>query len=288
MTQTVKRVPDDRAAMGDREFTGERAAIERVDEPVTASTLVADLRGLGVDPEATVLVHSSLSALGWVAGGAQAVVDALLEAVTETGTLVMPTHSGQYTDPAGWSNPPVPDAWVDPIREAMPAYRPAVTPTRGMGAIPECFRTYPGVVRSRHPTDSFAARGAEAEAIVADHAFDDGFGEGSPLARLYERDAAVLLLGVGHERNTSLHLAEHRANVPKRRVTNRAPVLDGGRPVHVEYDDIELDDDDFAALGADFARRFDVPTGTVGAATARLVNQRTIVDFAVDWFESNR
>lgn len=266
----------------------EADAVDRVDDPVTVPSLVADLRELGVDAGDTLVVHSSLSALGWVCGGAQAVVDALRETVRADGTLVLPTHTGQYTDPANWSNPPVPDAWVERIPEAMPAFRPDVTPTRSMGAVPECFRSYPDVVRSRHPTFSFAAWGADAEAIVADHPFEYGLGEGSPLARVYDRGGDVLLLGVGHDRNTSLHLAEYRADVPTETVANRAPIREEGERVVVEYDDIETDSEDFSDLGAAFERRVGLLEGSVGAAPAKLADQRALVDFAVEWFETNR
>ena len=116
---------------------GERAAVDRVDEPVTVSTMVDDLRELGLRDGDTVLVHSSLSALGWVCGDAQAVVDGLRRTVTESGTVVVPTHTGQYTDPAVWSNPPVPDDWIGTIRDERPPFRPESTPTRSMGAIAE-------------------------------------------------------------------------------------------------------------------------------------------------------
>ena len=266
----------------------EAVAIDRVEEPNTVSSLVSDLRALGVSEGDTLLVHSSLRELGWVCGGAQAVVDALQSVVTDAGTLVLPTHTGQYTDPAAWSNPPVPDAWIDPIREQMPPFRPAVTPTRGMGAIPECFRRYPGVIRSRHPTVSFAAWGAGAEAIVADHGFDDGLGEPSPLARLYEQDADVLLLGVGHESNTSLHLAEYRTAGPERPVEERAPILEDGDRVFVEFTELETDTTDFPDLGADFERQVGCASGLVGAAGAKLLPQPALVDFAVEWFAANR
>ncbi|MFC4248478.1 aminoglycoside N(3)-acetyltransferase [Natribaculum luteum] len=266
----------------------ERTAVERVDEPVTVSSLVADLRDVGVTAGETLLVHSSLSALGWVCGGPQAVVDALRTVVTESGTLVMPTHTGQYTDPAGWSNPPVPEAWVERIRETRPPFRPDVTPTRGMGAIPECFRTYPDVVRSDHPEVSFAAWGADADAIVADHGLDYGLGENSPLARVYDRDGSVLLLGVGHDSNTSLHLAEYRADVPTETAMNHVPILEDGRRTFVEYEDFETSTEDFVDLGKAFTREHEVTTGTVGTGDATLVDQRILVDFAVDWFEANR
>jgi aminoglycoside 3-N-acetyltransferase len=265
----------------------EADAIERTDEPVTVGRLVDDLRDLRVEAGDTLLVHASLSALGWVAGGPVAVVDALQEAVTADGTLVMPAHTG-LSDPANWQNPPVPDDWIPVIRAEIPAYRPAVTPTRGLGAIPECFRNYPGVVRSRHPSLSFAAWGADADAIVADHSYDDALGDGSPLARVYDRDGDVLLLGVGHGPSTSLHLAEYRADYPKDRTTHGGPVLVDGEREWVEFEDIEISDDDFEEVGAAFEEECEVAVGPVGEGTARLFSQRDAADFAVEWFGENR
>lgn len=266
----------------------EADAIERVDEPVTVSSLVEDLQSLGIDAGDTLLVHASLSALGWVAGGAPAVVDALRSVLTPAGTLVMPTHSTQYGDPSDWEAPPVPDGWVPTIREARPPFRPAVTPTRGMGAIPECFRGYPDVVRSRHPEFSFAAWGADAEAVTADHDLDRGLGERSPLERLYELGGRVLLLGVDHDRSTSLHLAEHRAGLGLETGSNVAPVVEDGARVVVEYETAEIDSADFGACGGSFEDEVGLLEDNVGAATAKLVEQRELVDFASDWFAANR
>jgi aminoglycoside 3-N-acetyltransferase len=267
---------------------GEQDAVERVDDPVTVAGLAADLRDLGLGAGDTVLVHSSLSALGWVAGGPQAVVEALRDVVTDAGTLVVPTHSPQYSDPADWSNPPVPDDWIERIRESVPPFRPAVTPTRGVGAIPECFRTYPDVVRGDHPEVSFAAWGDDAAAVVSVHGFDDGLGEDSPLARVYERDGDVLLVGVGHAVNTSLHLAEYRADVPKERVRHGAPILEDGQRVRVTYERVATSTEDFPDVGAAFERDVGLTEGSVGDATAKLASQPALVDYAVDWFEANR
>ncbi|MFB6299733.1 MAG: aminoglycoside N(3)-acetyltransferase [Halobacteriales archaeon] len=266
---------------------GEKAAIDRVGNPVTVTSLVDDLQAFDLTDE-VVLVHASLSSLGWVAGGPQAVVDALQSVVTESGTIVMPTFTGQYTDPAGWSNPPVPDHWVEQIREAMPPFRPAVTPSREMGTIPECFRTFPDVRRSRHPEFSFAAWGADANAIVEDHSFDDGLGEGSPLARLYEREAKVLLMGVGYDVNTSFHLAEYRAEIGAKTVSRSAPIQLDGQEQQVVYETIAIDTADFTDLGADFERDQGGDVGAVGATDVRLLDQRAMVDFAVEWFETHR
>jgi aminoglycoside 3-N-acetyltransferase len=269
---------------------GEHAAVDAVDDPVTVDSMAADLRELGVEAGDTLLVHSALSELGWVAGGPQAVVDALQRVVTEDGTLVMPTHSTQYSDPSVWTSPPVPDDWVPQIRESIPPFRPAVTPTRSMGAVAECFRDYPDAIRSEHPLYSFAAWGENAEAIVEGHTFENAMGEDSPLARIYERDGAVLLLGTDHATNTSLHLAEYRSDVDLGETTAGAPVMRDGEREWVEWTDIELDSDDFSETGAAFeeAQPESVAEGEVGAATAKLVDQPALVDFGAAWMSEHR
>jgi aminoglycoside 3-N-acetyltransferase len=265
--------------------------IEQTDEPVTPDRIASDLADLGVAPGDTLLVHSSLSSLGWVTAGQPAVIDALMEAVTPEGTIVMPTHSTQYCDPSYWQNPAVPDDWEDVIRSERPPYRPAVTPTWNVGAIPECFRTYPQVHRSRHPTYSLAAWGRGAAAIVAGHSYAYGLGEESPLAELYDRDADVLMLGTGYDTNTSLHLAEHRADREEDVSTHTTTVLDGdGDPTTITYDQLSGDTDDFPDLGSDFEADHPeaVTEGQVGMADAKLVSQPELVDYAASWFEENR
>lgn len=115
----------------------------------------------------------------------------------------MPAYTGGLTDPKNWQHPPVPEDWKDTIRAETPAFDPLRTPTRQMGQIAETFRTWPDVVRSTHPHCSFAAWGTHAKIIVEGHELENGLGEGSPLARIYELDGWVLLLGVGFASNTS-------------------------------------------------------------------------------------
>lgn len=267
----------------------ERDLIESTDRPATVTSLTTQLGAVGVDRGDIVMVHSSMSALGWVAGGAQAVVEALRAAVGPSGTLVMATQSGHLTDPAQWNNPPVPKEWVDVIRSEVPAYDPGLTLTRGMGQVVECFRGHPETVRSAHPTLSFAANGPAAGEIIGGHELTAAFGETSPLATMFELDAMVLMLGCGYKENTSLHLAEHRASWPsKRDCLEGAPLLIDGERKWVEYHDLEPNDEDFEQIGSAFAVTGQQATATVGTGQARLSRQRALVDFAVEWMNANR
>jgi aminoglycoside 3-N-acetyltransferase len=268
----------------------DRLPEDRSSEPVTVDTIASDLRDLGVTAGGTVLVHGSLSSLGWVCGGAPAVVDALQRVVGPEGTIVMPTHSPGNRDPTNMSAPPVPESWYETVREQMPAYRPALTPTQGMGAIVECFRSYPGVERSAHPQHSFAAWGGDAAFVTADHALAYSLGESSPLARVYDLDSDVLYLGTTHATSTSMHLAEYRGDLGLDTVDHASAVLVDGEREWVEWVDVDHTDEDFQDCGAAFDRECPdaVATGQVGVGDAKLLSQRALVDFAVDWFEANR
>ncbi|GIG19899.1 AAC(3) family N-acetyltransferase [Cellulomonas chitinilytica] len=255
---------------------------------VTQADLVRDLRALGLSAGSVVLVHASLSRLGTVVGGEQAVVLALEEVLGPDGTLVVPTQSWHLCDPAYLADPRIPaDRWGE-VRAALPAYDPAWTPTRTMGAVADAVRTRAGAVRSPHPHRSFAAVGPHAAEVVARHDLADPVGEGSPLAALYRLDAHVLLLGVGHDKNTSLHLAEARSGLPVETVPNGAPLLVDGVRRWVTFDEPVVDDADFEAVGTAFADGPGERRGLVGCADARLVPVRTLVDFAADWFRRTR
>ncbi|MFD6923458.1 aminoglycoside N(3)-acetyltransferase [Streptomyces sp. NPDC059944] len=249
---------------------------------VTRDSVAAGLRTLGVQAGETLLVHSSLSSLGWVNGGPVTLVQGLLDALGPDGTLVVPTQSGDLSDPALWSNPPVPEDWWPTIRATMPAYDPRVTPSRGVGVIPETVRTWPGALRSAHPETSFAALGPGAARIVEGHATDCRLGERSPLARLEACGARVLLLGAGYDTCTTFHLAEYR--VPSPVVEVGRPSAEGWRTVR----EVSITSELFAELGADFERDRPVVRGAVGAATARLFPVADAVAYAERWLPLHR
>ncbi|BCL35773.1 aminoglycoside N(3)-acetyltransferase [Nostoc sp. MS1] len=250
--------------------------------PRTRQSLATDLFNAGVNSGMTVIVHSSLSSIGWVCGGSVAVVQALMDVITSTGNIVMPTHTGDLSDPANWQNPAVPREWWTIIRETMPAFDPKVTPTRGMGQIVETFRTWENVLRSSHPQVSFAAWGKDAQKIVLNHSLDYSLGENSPLARLYDLDGWVLLLGVGYENCTSFHLAEYRIGGGQQ-IKKGAPTVEAGQRVWRWFTDIDFDTSCFVEMGKAFEQTVQVKISTVGSAQIKLFKVRNAVDFAVTW-----
>lgn len=248
--------------------------------------LVDALRMLGVEQGMIVLVHTSLSRLGFIPGAQRAVVEALLATVGPEGTLVMPTFSGELSDPAEWRYPPVPDAWIAPIRAETPPYDEKLTPTRRMGSVAEYFRNCPDVLRSAHPQSSFAAVGRRARDIVDGHGMDFRFGPDSPLGRLYDAGGQTLMLGAPLQTNSMLYLTQHRLG-SQVELEKSAPVSVGGQVTWKRYRDFEYTNhwfEDAAAflLEAGIARR-----GTTGDAVSHLFPIRATVDAVSDWRRAN-
>jgi aminoglycoside 3-N-acetyltransferase len=229
--------------------------------------------------------------IGRVAGGTKALVDALSEALGPDGTIVVPTPTAENSDSSRAYLARVEGMTAAERRRhraAMPAFDPARTPSTGAGVFPESVRLTPGALRSEHPQISFAALGARAAAVIDGHAPNCHLGEESPLARLYDLDAEVLMLGTGYDTCTALHLAEYR-------YTRKPPTRDYSCVIEQDgvarwwtYEDVVLDDRDFAAVGAAFDDTPYVRRGRVGFADSRLVPLRRMVDFAAGWFAATR
>ena len=276
----------------------ERALIARTHEVfgtcLTAKHLLEDLRKLGVRSGMTLMVHCALSKIGWIAGGTVTLIRALLEVLGPDGTLIMPSHTSDNSDPSHWESPPVPPEWFDVIRRTSPAYQADLTPTLFMSKLVETFRHWPGVVRSQHPQFSVVAVGPKARWITDQHI--EACGDKSPLARIYEclDDGYVLLLGVQHRNNTSLHLAEYRyqtqAHVAKT-FGDGAAVINPKTNARewIEWYDYAYRSDDFMEVGQAFeAVEGNVTIGQVGLAECRLMKQYQLVDFATDWMAKHR
>ena len=224
---------------------------------VSAADLVSGFRGLGLAAGDMVMVHSSLSSFGRVAGGAPTVVAALLEVLTPQGTLVVPTFSRYLQGEPVWD------------REHTPSL---------MGKISETVRTWPGALRSSHAAHPLAAIGAQAEAICR-RPHRTGFGPDSPFQTLVDQDAWVLLMGVSYSNCTLFHLLEATANVPYRFLEERRAtiIVDGVRDEQGsawEYTRLPDTANDFLTLGAELEARGLVRQARLGNSPQRLFRAR--------------
>jgi aminoglycoside 3-N-acetyltransferase len=258
--------------------------IVNTNEFQSKDTLKKQLIELGIDAGDNLIVHSSLSSMGWIAGGPQAVVEALLETVTETGTIVMPAQSPDNSDPSYWMLPPVPKEWHQPIRDHFPAYDPHLSPLREMGKIAECFHRHPHTIRSPHPAHSFIAWGAKSAEWMKDQPLEDSFGEGSPLGKMMNAEVKIVLIGTGFDSCTALHYAEFMQEDRKTYPQGAAVMIDGKR-IWQPYDCVEMDSDRFPEMVQDYEGI--IIEGKLGMAKTLVIEMRPLVEFAIQWLKTH-
>jgi aminoglycoside N3'-acetyltransferase len=221
--------------------------------PGSTSKLAAQLRALSVEPGSVLVVHTAFSKVAPVDGGPRGLIDALRGALGPDGTLVMPSMGDD-------------DDHV---------FDPASSPCLGMGIVADTFWRLPGVRR----TDSihaFAAIGPHAAAITAPQPVDVPHGPDSPVGRVHALDGWVLLLGVGHDANTTIHLGEILAGV-RYRLPAHATILRDGRPTRVDYGENDCCCERFALVDGWLDPVGGQGRGTVGHAEARIARSRDVV-----------
>ncbi|MGD9495324.1 MAG: AAC(3) family N-acetyltransferase [Armatimonadota bacterium] len=225
---------------------------------LTKDDIVRDLRALGVGPGMTIMVHSSLSSLGQVEGGAETLIAALIEAVQPGGTVAMPAMSSGVFDPA--------------------------TSPSNVGSVTEAFRHYPGVTRSFHPTHSACAIGPNTDYLLHDTlAAPTACGSESPWGRLSRLPAGyVLLLGVDQDRNTLLHHPEELVRAPYLSTIQRQYRAPDGSVRTKTLQWFPGPHRDFIGLEPLLRAGKAMRIGKVGKAVARLMHAGTTVEIVLD------
>jgi aminoglycoside 3-N-acetyltransferase len=213
------------------------------------------IRSLGVRPGDLLLAHSSLSSFGAVDGGPNAVAEALVRSVSPGGTVFVPTFNFAQLP---WDR---------------------ATTISLTGAITEAFRKRSEAIRSNHPTHALAGIGPEAEAILADHDRKNPFGEDSPLWRLWQRDAWVLLVGCDHRASSMIHVAEEFVGVPylNRARTQKIMTPEGIRDVTLRRPNCS---NGFNAIDAPLRAPGKIIDGAIGPARLMLMRAGEIVTTA--------
>jgi aminoglycoside 3-N-acetyltransferase len=230
---------------------------------VNRAAITAQLRALGVREGGVLLVHTSYRAVRPVDGGPQGLIGALRDSLGPDGTLAMPSWTGDDDQP----------------------FDPLTTPASSdLGVVADTFWRLPGVIRSAH-CFAFAAAGPQAARITADPLPLPPHLPASPVGRVHDLDGQVILLGVGHDANTTLHLAELIAGVPYRIPHHCTVTGSDGRPARVEYEENDHCCQRFALMDGWLRDRGLQREGQVGQARARLMWSRDVVAVATEQLE---
>jgi aminoglycoside 3-N-acetyltransferase len=225
--------------------------------PIARPGIIGQAAALGVRRGSVLVVHTSFSKVGPVEGGPEGLILALRDTLGPEGTLVMPSMSDDDDHP----------------------FDPRTTPSAGMGVLADTFWRLPGVLRSDSP-HAFAAAGPHAEAITARHPLDVPHGLDSPVGRVYELNGDVLLLGVGHDANTTIHLAENMAGVRYLR-PKHVTTLVNGAVTRYHYSEVDHCCQQFALMDRWLDALGCQRHGSIGHGQARLARSRDIVDAAL-------
>lgn len=237
-------------------------------QPLTKQSLTDSLQRLGIKSGTRLIVHSSLRSLGPVQGGADTVLDALLECIGQDGLLVMPTFT--YNNDV-----------FDPLH----------TPSR-TGLLTETLRKRDGVVRSLHPTHSVAAVGKGAAAVCAGHQHLPGLGIDSPLDRVAKLGGGILLLGVGHTSNSTIHVGEAYARVPYLDIPFNPLAPKRVRVAGPVSQEIELRESPgcsraFGVIEAHLRKRGAIRDGLIGKALVQWMSAQEVISTTVDLLRQN-
>ena len=231
---------------------------------IRPSQLTQQLLELGVAPGGVLLVHCAFSKVGPVEDGPSGLIAALETALGPQGTLVMPSMTDVDDQP----------------------FDPRITPCLSMGVVANTFWKQPGVLRSHNP-HAFAASGPEAARITAKHPIDPPHGRNSPVGRVHELDGRVLLLGVGQDANTTIHLAENLAGVRYRR-KQHVLLLESGRAKRFDYEEIDHCCQNFQLVDSWLDEENLQRYRTLGQAEARLARSQDIVRVVLEQLRRNQ
>ena len=248
--------------------------------------LANDFAALGVLAGDTVMLHASVRSVGEIAGGPDEIHPALRDALGPEGTLMMYVGCQSYYDDVGRGV-----LTADEEREVLEKHPPfdplTARSARSHGVLAEFFRTFPGTLVNHHVT-RFAAAGAKASHLVAEHPADFAYGAGSPLERVKNLGGQILLLGSDHDEVTFLHHVEHTVDFPGKVITRfKVPCTGGDTVVWRDFQEVDSNaahanwpDRFFSQIVDGYLASAGNTGGRVGEATAHLFRARDLYQYA--------
>lgn len=258
--------------------------IPTVKDPITKDILIAALKKIGVGGDMIIEVHASLSSFHYVVGGARTVVDALMDVCGQGGTILMPMQTTGNSEPSDWVNPAIEAYTIPKVRKSIPPFHGTLSDISGMGEIAENFRHREGVIISNHPQVSYMAWGRYAKLLCNRQSMHFPLAEESPCARLYELKGKVLLLGVGFDTVTCMHLAEYRNDCRPIGISGASVNTEQG-PIWKKYLDLSVDSSSFLKVRPIMQRKNMIREIMLGGSHIQFFSAVDAIDEAMQHFE---
>lgn len=258
---------------------------------IIQSTLVSQFKKIGLKQGDMVMLHASIRAIGTMLGGPDIVHQALVETISHNGTLMM--YVGCESEYEALGRDTLPPLLEKTIIDNCPAFNPATARARrDYGILAEFFRSWPEVVCSDNPGARMAAIGGKANWLIENHPLNYGYGPGSPLAKLYESEGKVVLLGSDLDQVTILHYAEHITPIKEKRIVRfKTPLIQNGQRVWTDVEEFDTSEGIrqwphrfFATIMEKYLQRYEIKPEKVGNANTYLIDVKSLVDFAVPIF----
>lgn len=254
----------------------------------TRDLISHQLKDLGLQANDIVMLHSSMRAIGSVIGGPDQVHLAIMDVITQNGTLVIYIACEREYEVVGRSSLNPTDEQF--IFKHCPPFDPLTARARrDHGILAEFFRSWPGVQVSNNPGARMAALGANAKDILKDHLLDYGYGPGTPLDKIYQMRGKILLLGSDLDSVTMLHYAEHISPIKNKRIERyKVPLLQNGERAWIDVEEYDTSQGIcfwpevfFEKIMQKYFQTHLIQVKKVGNADSYLIDSKSLVDFAI-------
>ena len=255
-----------------------------MEEMLTKDDFKSALIRLGVKKGMLLYVSASMEKFRYVVGGAQSLIEALMELVGYDGTIVMAAPTRHLCDPVELGV--VPRDRADEARShALPFNRKLSVPS-GVGEVAIQFMRNDAVLRSNHPMVSFLAWGKYAKLIVEKHPLHFGMNQESPLGKIKEYNGYVITIGNDYDRCEIFHLAQYATMKCPIRIYS-CPIDKGGATSWIELLDLELNTDGYKEIGKNMESRFLVKSTYLGNSNCRLFSAKVAQESAIEYFNKD-
>jgi aminoglycoside 3-N-acetyltransferase len=256
-----------------------------IEQLYTQEDLIDQIKASGIQAGDVLELHTSLKSMGFILGGANAILEAFLHVLTHEGTLVMAAQAWDNSEPAYFEHPPIAIDLYEQLRNHHPIFQGKQEDIHKMGALAQVMQRHNQVYISNHPQVAMMAIGKHAKWITQEHKLEDMFSERSPLGRLRELKAKVLLIGVDYDACTAMHLGEHLSGVRPIGIQG-SRILVKDKMIWEKFLTYMYDSDDFKAIGVSMESNGLVQQARFAQANTKLIPYETLIRFTQSYFRN--